>query len=580
MGFLSKSVADGYISEHQQYAPMWVVKVGDVLKMTDRFPPHQVLKAEGLLDKWRADMFTIFVSHQWLGYHHPDPDGLQMKVLQSVLLNLVTRKLQIETDLISQWNSKRLTKEQLGRLEGAHIWLDYFCVPQLLDRYESHGMQEQMLYVDSIPSYVQVCNLFFALVPQTAHHDSKAACSLHSWLQRGWCRTELWCHSLSAQAKAPIVVVKDHDRAQFTAPMWHRYPVHLGDFAFEKDRASCSRVMQKALTLSLPKLREAKDKTPFRLYLSLFEDMTGLPAKHRNVEDFLSEFAFSEPLQQYRGLGPIACAALSVDHKLIHDLVVAKASLETRAPSMPETMNLPDFRPLHLAVWFRSHDLRVLQTLLELRADPNSSSMNICPALGLCRAAGAVELLVAHGAEVNFLQKGVSSYRLIESAPALSPPCEVLAKLLELQADVTDELGRVSPLHSIAISGDSSNDLKSAQLLICSRANINHMFRPKGMARGMEMISRAYTQCRGKPGMVVRFFRDVSTTPVGWCAILDNEGLLTFLLRARADPEIKNNRGLRAIDIARSEKIRAILSDPTPHIYGLEHQSEMVTEVL
>ena len=58
---------------------------------------------------------------------------------------------------------------------------------------------------------------------------------------------------------------------------------------------------------------------------------------------------------------------------------------------------MPDFPPPHLAVWFKSEDLQVLETPLELRADPNCSTMNVAPPLGFCRTMGAVDLLVFHG---------------------------------------------------------------------------------------------------------------------------------------------------------------------------------------
>eukprot|EP00438_Fugacium_kawagutii_P022592 Skav212130 [mRNA] locus=scaffold1323:71720:77297:+ [translate_table: standard] len=70
-------------------SPMWVVKVEHVLAMTGQIRPHQILMAEGLLEKWDPKMFTIFASHQWLGWHHPDPNGAKLRVLQGRPLVLV-----------------------------------------------------------------------------------------------------------------------------------------------------------------------------------------------------------------------------------------------------------------------------------------------------------------------------------------------------------------------------------------------------------------------------------------------------------------------------------------------------------
>ena len=131
--------------------------------------------------------------------------------------------------------------------------------------------------------------------------------------------------------------------------------------------------------------------------------------------------------------------------------------------------------------------------------------------------------------------------------------------------------------------GDSENLLNTAQLLLESHANINQVCQPEGMCRCIELMSRAYGQCcrlRGREaGTAVRSVIDISTTPLGWCVFLENEGLLTFLLRARADPEIRNNRGLRPIDFARSDRIRSILTDPTQSISLSEHDSELITHV-
>ena len=40
----------------------------------------------------------------------------------------------------------------------------------------------------SIPSYVDSCNIFLALVPPLRHSESGKLCDYESWLERGWCR--------------------------------------------------------------------------------------------------------------------------------------------------------------------------------------------------------------------------------------------------------------------------------------------------------------------------------------------------------------------------------------------------------
>ena len=182
-------------------------------------------------------------------------------------------------------------------------------------------------------------------MPQAVHRDLRVHCDAHSWLQRGWCRTELWCYYLSTRTKTPIIEVKSADSVRFTALLWHRNPVHTGDFAVEADRASCSRVIQAAMKPYVAKLQQS-NMTAYRLYLSLFEELTGLAPKLRRVDEFASEFLFSKPLQRYNGLGPVACAALAGDEPLVRSVAAAKASINTRAPAMPGTQNVADYTPL------------------------------------------------------------------------------------------------------------------------------------------------------------------------------------------------------------------------------------------
>ena len=354
------------------------------------------------------------------------------------------------------------------------------------------------------------------------------------------------------------MVVKGEDSAQYmTGFSSLRYPVYSGNFAVENDKASCSLLVQKALINFLSILREAKSKTAYRLYLSLFEQMAGCGSKKRSIQEFLQDFCFSEPVGQHKGLGPVACAALSGDHELVRSLVRAKASsLHTCAPGMLETFNA-EYMPLHWALEFRSHDLQVLQTLLELRADPNCSTHNAASPLCHCHTVGAIDLLIQHGAEVNLGTTIAQLPPIHYAVGGVGSPCEVVARLLELRADVLGGKGGFassSPLH-LAFWGDSDNDLRNAQLLVDNKADVNQRCRPEGMFKAIELMARVSGRCARRSSTLVHFLSNLSATPLGWCTMFGIDGLLTFLLRERADPEIRNSRGLQAIDIATSEPL-------------------------
>ena len=77
-------------------------------------------------------MFTLFVSHQWLGFHHPDPNAEQLNVLQLVLKKLIAKQMTIQADLWSEYNEGKATTKDLDGVGKWHMWLDYFCVPQMV----------------------------------------------------------------------------------------------------------------------------------------------------------------------------------------------------------------------------------------------------------------------------------------------------------------------------------------------------------------------------------------------------------------------------------------------------------------
>ena len=74
--------------------------------------------------------------------------------------------------------------------------ISIFC---LSTRISGHQQVEVYLasrpqeYILSIPSFVQACQVFVALVPPVLHHETHQVCNYSSWFTRGWCRTELWC---------------------------------------------------------------------------------------------------------------------------------------------------------------------------------------------------------------------------------------------------------------------------------------------------------------------------------------------------------------------------------------------------
>ena len=174
---------------HQCSFPMYVVKVSDFLDMEGAPEPHHVLRQKGLLHEWQMGMFAIFVSHQWLGAKFPDPSGQQMTVLRHALRAFIDGSMKVEIDLMRTLGDPRDTTSY-ERVATGYIFLDWFAIPQITERTDGVNddatRSDTARAVQSIPAYVESCDMFVALVPDLVHSDTGLQCNYSTWLSRGW----------------------------------------------------------------------------------------------------------------------------------------------------------------------------------------------------------------------------------------------------------------------------------------------------------------------------------------------------------------------------------------------------------
>ena len=72
----------------EQY-PYYGMPVATLLELK-AWEPHQKLLAAGAVRECTADDDVIFVSHQWLGFEHPDPKHDQLRALQRMIRRLLS----------------------------------------------------------------------------------------------------------------------------------------------------------------------------------------------------------------------------------------------------------------------------------------------------------------------------------------------------------------------------------------------------------------------------------------------------------------------------------------------------------
>ena len=70
--------------------------------------------------------------------------------------------------------------------------------------------------IASIPAYIERSSHFLAVVPTVRHHDlADVTCDLGSWLERGWCRVELWALMLARFSWLPAIIIKGGEGTPF-----------------------------------------------------------------------------------------------------------------------------------------------------------------------------------------------------------------------------------------------------------------------------------------------------------------------------------------------------------------------------
>eukprot|EP00438_Fugacium_kawagutii_P029089 Skav220677 [mRNA] locus=scaffold384:62953:65724:+ [translate_table: standard] len=256
-------------------------------------------------------------------------------------------------------------------------------------------------YILSIPSFVQACQVFVALVPPLLHLDSKELCDYSSWSLRGWCRTELWCKMMLGNQDTPMVVISAADQADFARPTnWVDCLPHEGQFSVHADRAA--------------------DLSLYRYFLARRENLIGASRPQRTPLEFLQDFGFCS-LQRARRcrFGPMAAAALSGDVDLLKSLLESKCPLNQQLPAMPEVGFPGGLTALHVVV-MQALSLasgeptkpEVIAKLLEYRASPEGPQVSglgtAQPLALLCvnansntHANAIAELLLEARADVN-----------------------------------------------------------------------------------------------------------------------------------------------------------------------------------
>ena len=133
---LRPSIGATKCAKHDRRFPMWVIHASDILEL-DELQPHQVLLAAGKLKEYEpGDGFVTFVSHEWSGRNHPDPENTQLRSLQRMLLAIRNNRMALASDTISLIRlglTRSLSTKDLKKMSRGRVVLK----PDMLDVWQS-----------------------------------------------------------------------------------------------------------------------------------------------------------------------------------------------------------------------------------------------------------------------------------------------------------------------------------------------------------------------------------------------------------------------------------------------------------
>ncbi|CAE7362141.1 ASB3 [Symbiodinium natans] len=431
---------------------------------------------------------AAFASHQWAAKHHPDPDFEQMRVLQDALRRLLSSEGYVPPEPVTEVSSPtaRGVWYQAFQSQPLFIWYDYFSVPQLEKR-ATHATDDtdgsnQAKAIHSIPAYVANCKFFFALCPTIDCIDqSRVVLNAATWASRGWCRVERAARELSAQDKWILVRSSSSLAVVGTAFSFVSGSVGEGTFTVPEDCWKLAPVMKAIVRSKLLHCLQTGDLRAYRRHLNLqsvylrglqIEPVADLipdgkaPAWSRDlVAGFLYQNYFSGVSStDSAGWRPLHYAALSGNVKVVEGLLQRRADPNRRTwQPEPKLGFQPWVSALDMAIFYKHNE--VAQLLLDSRAQLGG----IYPTMQLAAIsdnAEGIRLLCDHGGKAT--ERNIFGITVLDAATSYGSMM-ALEELLERVQPSSQELGRVL-LTAMCICGGSA---QLVDRLVGLRADIN-----------------------------------------------------------------------------------------------------------
>ncbi|CAE7660085.1 tubd1, partial [Symbiodinium pilosum] len=187
--------------------PMCLVELKDFLSM-GQLVCHEAARATGQLRCFDrpeevVDLSLlsgiVFISHQWAGFDHPDPEGEHYQAILVAIRGMSERGLKC-----------------------GYIWVDYTSIPQ------ANAFQQQAA-INSLAVYASLCSALVSVAPNCKHADTGADLNVQTYCARGWCRLEL------LSFKTGTCKAEDDERAAYLCDGLSFKSIQESDVALEDD---------------------------------------------------------------------------------------------------------------------------------------------------------------------------------------------------------------------------------------------------------------------------------------------------------------------------------------------------------
>lgn len=579
--------------------PMFVLPIAEVMKL-DTLRPFQELLARGCLLKYTETMLArvIFVSHQWLGWSHPDPERIQLSSLQACLCRLMKGGTDTHPHFAARLAGvKTAVKGRHWARVLPHMlcWVDYCCMPQPTaagevgdHRYSCGDLAKQLSdAVQSIPAYIERTALIIILVPLATHANTGATCGVSSWRSRGWCRMEFLSAAL---ARYPIPTMVCGTRpAHFILPgdlqsltagqgqftcclLQHR----MAGTREPCDRGNVKHILEKLLDAKVEHLLQHRRLVEARLYIAgqrwalqgldplQIQEEAAKPSTEqlrsnempRPVADLKGKLRWGAEaeemaLESSTGFGLLHYAVYADDQPAVLALLAMRIDVNQRTlQRFPQAgFMYKGLTPLHVGMAWAGES--VVRILLRMRGDPE---VRLPFSLGI--TLGPIEVASNYG-RADLLDAWFAHFPGVDLGwglnwAARAGSLSAVHVLVRARADVNRQMenGAWAPLtFASGLSEDASEDVVEA--LLTARANVNIRNCPKGRYSAVCAAMRLACRAGMRSEACVVLANAKGSTPLhAATGFTPNPGIVRLLLGVRADPAAKTSFGLCPLQYA------------------------------